>query len=129
MRGTTPWLLCLRLALPQKEQQKTAACMVKRDRVRPRANAGTSGGKPPLVDLPSVRLREASGLWRTGRHADALVLFEEAMREEPNNVQTYVAAARAYADKFYFDRMEQTHERLVRRAPQHPGIHHYIGET
>lgn len=68
-------------------------------------------------------------MWRTGRHADALALYAEAMLQEPNNVQTYIAAARAYADKFNFERMEQTHERLVRRAPQHPGIHHYIGET
>jgi tetratricopeptide (TPR) repeat protein len=82
-----------------------------------------------LVDLPSVRIREASRVWQSGRHAEALALFEEATRQEPNNAQTYVAAARAFADKFEFERMEQLHQRLVRRAPQHPGVHHYIGET
>jgi tetratricopeptide (TPR) repeat protein len=101
--------------------------MVKRRRAEAHAEGRRS--EAPLVDLPSARLREASGLWRTGQHAEALAVFEEAMRQEPNNVQTYVAAARAYADKFHFNRMEQTHERLVRRAPQHPGVHHYIGET
>ena len=56
-------------------------------------------------------------------------LFAEAIRQEPNNVRTYVMFARAYAEKFDFGSMERTHEMLVRRAPRHPGVHHYIGET
>ena len=38
-------------------------------------------------------------------------------------------AARAYAEKFRFDRMEELLQKLVRRAPRHPGVHHYLGET
>ena len=38
-------------------------------------------------------------------------------------------AARTFAEKFDFSRMEETFEQLVRRAPRHPGVHHYIGET
>jgi tetratricopeptide (TPR) repeat protein len=56
-------------------------------------------------------------------------LFAEAIRQEPNNVRTYVMAARAHAEKFEFDRMDETHAKLVQRAPRHPGVHHYIGET
>ena len=36
--------------------------------------------------------------------------------------------ATAYAELFDFDRMEETLEKLVRRAPRHPGVHHYVGE-
>jgi tetratricopeptide (TPR) repeat protein len=82
-----------------------------------------------IVDAPSKRLAAARSLWNEGREADALDLFREAIRQEPNNVRCYVLAARAYAEKFYFDRMEATFEQLVDRAPRHPGVHHYIGET
>ena len=33
-----------------------------------------------------------------------------------------------YAEKFNFERMEQTLDKLIRRAPRHPGVHHYVGE-
>ena len=56
-------------------------------------------------------------------------MFQEAIRAEPNNVQSYIVPARAYAEKFDFARMDETLDRLVRRAPRHPGVHHYIGET
>ena len=74
-------------------------------------------------------LQAAQSLWNEGRHADALDLYAEAIRQEPNNVRTYVQAARAYAETYDFDRMTQTHEKLIRRSPRHPGVHHYIGET
>lgn len=83
----------------------------------------------PMVDVLSSRLQAARGLWNEGRQADALCLFAEAIRQEPNNVRAYVLTARAYAEKFSFDKMGETHDQLVRRAPRHPGIHHYIGET
>jgi tetratricopeptide (TPR) repeat protein len=82
-----------------------------------------------MVDHPSPRLRAACRLWQQGRQSDALALFAEAARQEPNNVQSYIVAARAYGERFNFDRMEETLDQLVRRAPQHPGVHHYIGET
>jgi tetratricopeptide (TPR) repeat protein len=56
-------------------------------------------------------------------------LFDEGIRLEPDNVQSYIVPARAYGERFQFDRMEETLAMLVRRAPQHPGVHHYIGET
>ena len=82
-----------------------------------------------MIDAPSPRLRAARGLWNEGAHNDALALFAEAIRQEPNNVQSYIVAARAYAEKYQFDRMDATLDKLVRRAPRHPGVHHYIGET
>ena len=82
-----------------------------------------------MVDAPSARVRAARGLWNKGERADALRLFDEAVRQEPDNVHAYVMAARAYAEKFDFDQMDAIHEKLVRRAPRHPGVHHYIGET
>ena len=82
-----------------------------------------------MTDVISDRLKAARGLWVQGRRTDALALFEEAIRQEPRNVQAYVAAARAYADAFDFARMEEILERLARLAPGHPGVHHYIGET
>ena len=44
-------------------------------------------------------------------------------------MRPYVMAARAYAEQFDFERMEQTLDKLTRRAPRHPGVHHYVGET
>src|SRR5262245_49981755 len=83
----------------------------------------------PMVDQLSRRLQAAQALWNEGRHSDAIDLFREAIRQEPNNVHGYVMLARAYSEQCCFDLMEQTHEKLVQRAPRHPGIHHYIGET
>jgi len=82
-----------------------------------------------MVDKPSRRLQAALSLWNEGRHTDALSLFDEAIRQDPNNVRTYVLAARAYSEKCEFERMERIHEKLTRRAPRHPGVYHYIGET
>ena len=93
------------------------------------AKVARTGSPGPMVDKPSRRLQAALSLWNEGRHADALSLFNEAIRQEPNNVRTYVMAARAYSEKCDFERMERIHEKLVRRAPRHPGVHHYIGET
>lgn len=85
--------------------------------------------RAPMIDVFSSRLQAARGLWNEGRHADALCLFAEAIRHEPNNVRAYVLTARAHAENFCFDKMGEMHDRLVRCAPRHPGIHHYIGET
>jgi tetratricopeptide (TPR) repeat protein len=82
-----------------------------------------------MVDEPSRRLEMARALWAECRFNDAIDLYEDAIRREPNNVRTYVLAARAYAEKCDFDRMERTHEKLVNRASRHPGVHHFIGET
>jgi tetratricopeptide (TPR) repeat protein len=82
-----------------------------------------------MVDVSSERVQAAQRLWSEGQRSDALSLFAEAIRQEPNNVRTYVMAARAHAESFDFKSMDRTHEMLVRRAPVHPGVHHYIGET
>ena len=100
-------------------------------RRHPGSNAGRQGpGRPCHRRLRlRRRIQAAHRLWNEGQQADALSLFAEAVRQEPNNVRTYVMAARAYAEKFDFERMERTHDKLIRRAPRHPGVHHYIGET
>jgi tetratricopeptide (TPR) repeat protein len=82
-----------------------------------------------LVDVVSPRLQAARRFWNEGQQADALVLFDESVRREPDNVQAYIGAARAYADKFDFPRMDHVLAKLLGRAPQHPGVHHYIAET
>jgi tetratricopeptide (TPR) repeat protein len=81
-----------------------------------------------MVDVPSRRLQIAQRTWSSGQRSDALALFREAIRAEPNNVRAYMMLATAYAELFEFDRMEETLDKLVRRAPRHPGVHHYIGE-
>jgi tetratricopeptide (TPR) repeat protein len=107
-----------------------AARMTKRRRSKSKPKLGVAGKlASQMVDNSSRRLEVAHGLWREGRHNDALDLYREAIRQEPNNVQTYVMAARAYAKKFHFDRMEEILRKLVRRAHRHPGVHHYLGET
>src|SRR5215216_2076384 len=81
-----------------------------------------------MVDVPSRRLQIAQRTWSSGQRSDALVLFREATRVEPNNVRAYLMLATAYAELFDFDCMEETLGKLVRRAPRHPGVHHYVGE-
>src|SRR5688572_29069464 len=94
---------------------------------RPQSKAprGASEQSAPMIEAPSARVQAAHRLWNQGRRADAAALFAEAIRQEPNNVRTYVMAARAHAEAYDFARMDDIHERLVRRAPRHPGVHHY----
>lgn len=82
-----------------------------------------------MVDMPSRHLQAAQALFNEGRYDDAIELFKDAIGREPDNVRTYVLLARAYAERCDFARMELIHERLIQRAPRHPGVHHYIGET
>lgn len=103
--------------------------MAKRRRPTPIGNRRARDRPVPMIDAPSRRLQAALSLWNEGRHADALDLYREAIRQEPNNVRTYVQAARAHAEWYDFDGLSRAHEKLVRRAPRHPGVHHYIGET
>jgi tetratricopeptide (TPR) repeat protein len=103
--------------------------MAKRRRPPPNGNRGAQPRTAAMMDAPSRRVQAAQGLWNKGRRHDALALFNEAIRQEPNNVRTYVMAARAYAEGYDFTHMDDVHERLIRRAPRHPGVHHYIGET
>jgi Tfp pilus assembly protein PilF len=95
----------------------------------PQRNSRRRLNAPPLVDAPSRRVDAAQSLWNSGQRADALSLLAEAARQEPNNVRTYVMSARAYAEAFDFERMDRMHAKLIQRAPRHPGVHHYIGET
>jgi tetratricopeptide (TPR) repeat protein len=94
------------------------------------SNASRSSlGSAAMIDAPSQRVQAAHRLWNQGRRADALALFGEAIRQEPNNVRPYIMAARAYAEGYDFAGMDDVHDRLLRRAPTHPGVHHYVGET
>ncbi|QDT74163.1 tetratricopeptide repeat-containing sulfotransferase family protein [Lacipirellula limnantheis] len=82
-----------------------------------------------MIDRHTPQLRAALGFWREGRRQEAIAMFNAIIRDDANNVQSYIVPARAYAEKFEFERMEDVLARLVRRAPKHPGVHHYIGET
>jgi tetratricopeptide (TPR) repeat protein len=104
----------------------------------PHGRLPTSPGKPdreahtqaaPMVDVLSPRVHAARALWTSGRLDEGAKAFAEALRHEPNNVQAYIAAARSYAERFEFARMDQGLEALVRKAPEHPGVHHYVAET
>jgi tetratricopeptide (TPR) repeat protein len=95
----------------------------------PRRNRPASGPPAAIEDNPSWRLDAARRLWRDGHHAEAFEVYREAIRQEPNNVRVYIQAARAYAEKFDFQQMDQVHDKLIQRAPRHPGVHHSIGET
>jgi tetratricopeptide (TPR) repeat protein len=101
--------------------------MAKRQHPRA-ANRPSRAQATMMVDVSSRRLQIAARSWSSGQQTDAIRLFAEAVREEPNNVRAYVMLAQAYAELLDFKRMEQTMERLVRRAPRHPGVHHYVGE-
>jgi tetratricopeptide (TPR) repeat protein len=101
--------------------------MAKRPHPR-RPNKAPAPRTTALVDAFSRRLQIAQRSFVSGQQSDAITLFNEAIRQEPNNVRGYMMLARAYAELFEFERMEQTLEKMVRRAPRHPGVHHYVGE-
>src|SRR4051812_12900679 len=101
--------------------------MAKRQRARA-ANPLKRAGAVAMVDLPSRRLQIAQQSWNAGGRSEALALFSDAVRVEPNNVRAYLMLAGAYAELLEFDRMEATIDKLVGRAPRHPGVHHYVGE-
>jgi tetratricopeptide (TPR) repeat protein len=82
-----------------------------------------------VVDVLSASVRNARALWASGRIVEGIDAFEKAIRQEPDNVQAYIVAARSYAERFDFDRMDRTLDALLRRAPNHPGVHHYVAET
>lgn len=103
--------------------------MAKRRQIPPGLRASQRHAATAMVDVPSRRLQIAHRCWNAGQRVDALQLFSEAIRQEPNNVRTYVMTARAYAEQFDFEQMERMLDKLVRRAPRHPGVHHYVGET
>jgi tetratricopeptide (TPR) repeat protein len=113
----------------QHRLQHQARPMAKRRHPTPSASRQARSRPDELIDSMSPRLQAAHRLWSSGQQADALSLFAEAIRLEPNNVRTYVMGARANAEKFDFSGMERVHEMLLQLAPRHPGAHHYIGET
>jgi tetratricopeptide (TPR) repeat protein len=82
-----------------------------------------------MVDFVSASVQNARALWASGRLGEGAEAFEKAIRQEPDNVQAYIVAARSYAERFEFERMDRTLEALVQRAPNHPGVHHYVAET
>ena len=95
--------------------------MAKRRSRPPRTQRTSAKAAMAMVDAPSRRLAAAASLWRENRFNDAIELYEEAIRREPNNVRTYVSAARAYAEKCDFDRMEKTHDKLSSPGAAPPG--------
>jgi len=104
--------------------------MARRPHPKPNAKAEPAASSAAaLVDVSSSSVRNARALWASGRIGEGIDAFESAIRQEPDNVQAYIVAARSYAEKFDFERMDRTLDALVRRAPNHPGVHHYVAET
>ena len=103
--------------------------MTKRRRNSPEATRQTSQHSSDLTDSYSPPLQAAHKLWDMGRQSDAIRLYTDAIRSEPDNVRAYVMAARAYAQRFNFEDMERIHKLLLDRAPQSCLAHHHVGET
>ena len=103
-----------------------AAAVSKRPRKAPSERAAP---RPPetLVDRSSRYVEEAHALRSQGRDDDALKMYAEAIRREPNNVHAYAMAALAYAELFEFERFEQTLAALAGLNPRQPAIHYLIG--
>lgn len=96
---------------------------------RRQAKSQASHHSGSLTDFYSPPLQTAHELWNTGRQSEALQLYADAIRAEPDNVRAYVMAARAHAQRFDFEGMERVHDMLLDRAPRHFLAHHHIGET
>ncbi len=71
----------------------------------------------------------AKGCWDHGQRDQAVAIYERAVKEAPRNVRAYTLLARAYAERYRLTEMEAVLDRLRRLAPDHPGVHHFVGET
>src|SRR5688572_10400768 len=94
---------------------------------RVRRSAAKARVGPP-IDSVTPRVKAAREALRLGRHRQALALFSEAVRREPQNVRAFYEAARAHADCGDFLGFNALARRLGEIAPRHPGVHHLAGE-
>jgi len=97
--------------------------------------AGSAGPKrhPPRiipglgVDLPV--LRRARTLWGLNRFDDALKLFEDAVRQHPQNLVALTDASRALGARFEISRAEAMLDRMMKLGAQRPDILHLAGQS
>ncbi len=103
--------------------------MSRRKRTAKKVKRRTPVSVDDMVDVVSPALRVARTAWMKGRYDEALQLFETTVRSEPRNVRACVDAARAYASRYDFPRMERFLDRLRNLSSSHPGGYHLIGDT
>ena len=88
---------------------------------------------PPTIipglgtDLPE--LRRARTLWGLNRLDDALRLFEDAVRQHPQNLVALIDASRALGARFEIRRAEAMLDRLMKLGGQRPDILHLAGQS
>ncbi len=79
------------------------------------------------ADLPE--LRRARAFWQANRFDDALQLFEEAVRQHPQNLVALIDTSRALGARFEIRRAEGMLDRLIQVGRNRPDILHLAGQS
>ncbi len=88
----------------------------------------------PLTTIPGVgvdlpELRRARALWGLNRFDEALKLFEDAVRQHPQNLVALTDASRALGARFEISRAEAMLDRMMKLGAQRPDILHLAGQS
>jgi tetratricopeptide (TPR) repeat protein len=86
-------------------------------------------GSARLVSIDSPRLLRARALFAERRYDQALALFDEAVRAEPNNIKALADAARAHGFRYDYRQALKLLDRLLQIAQGRADAHFYAGET
>lgn len=83
--------------------------------------------RPEIRD--TALLRQARHLWAQRRWDESLAAFEQALEQEPDSIRALVDAARAFGQRYDYERAEALIERLLKLAGQQAQMHALAGDT
>jgi tetratricopeptide (TPR) repeat protein len=110
----------------QKRSQRTQR--VAREKVAAR-NSAAAMTRDVRGGRTSGTVRRAVLAWQEYRYDEAIVLFERALKQNPNNVQVLLDLGRAYGLRYDYDRAEEYLKRAQKLSPRSPKASFAIGET
>ena len=93
----------------------------------PAANTSPAGQPPPPSSHAQGQIDEAQRLLAGGQTAQAVGLLRDAIRRDPDVIQTRVALATAYAAEGDLTRARATWLEIIARAPYYAEAFHNLG--
>jgi len=75
-----------------------------------------------------VKFRQAQAAWNGGRHSDAFRFYERALVHDPKNATLIVEVARAYGQRYDYQRAYELIDRADALAPKDVQVQGAIGE-
>ncbi|MCB1094547.1 MAG: sulfotransferase [Verrucomicrobiae bacterium] len=80
-------------------------------------------------ERPTGAVKRAVLAWQEHRYDEAIVLFERALQQKPNNVQLLLDLGRAYGLRYDYDKADEYLGRALKLSPDSPRAMFAIGET